>query len=137
MLYKTYSKLKQLCSHTQTNSGITKEMKTKERGRAKVRIQFVQSTKLHLQPDQTNPILGHAYQGSIRSRSTNDTSILANLRKPLNKGQEQNSYYLRRNQSKSKLTRSISSQGVHSNNNNNTFIGHHIYLLKIRKIYLW
>ena len=52
-----------------------------ERSRAKSKDPICQSTKLHLQPDQTNPILGHAYQGSIRSRSTNDTTILANLRK--------------------------------------------------------
>lgn len=89
-----------------------------ERGRAKSKDPICQSTKLHLQPDQTNPILGHAYQGSIRSRSTNDTSILANLRKPLNKrtGTEQLLFTAinQNHQSKSKLTRSISSQGVNA-----------------------
>ena len=118
MLYKTYSKLRQLYSHTQTNSGITKEMKTKKEVELKVRIQFVSLQNYTLQPDQTNPILGHAYQGSIRSRSTNDTTILANLRKPLNKrtGTEQLLFTAinQNHQSKSKLTRSISSQGVNA-----------------------
>ena len=89
-----------------------------ERSRAKSKDPICQSTKLHLQPDQTNPILGHAYQGSIRSRSTNDTTILANLRKPLNKrtGTEQLLFTAinQNHQSKSKLTRSISSQGVNA-----------------------
>lgn len=89
-----------------------------ERGRAKGKDTVCQSTNTQLPSTQDQTVLKYQSQGPMRSRSTNDTSVLANRRKAINKRTGSEQLLLtainQNHQSKSKLTRSISSQGVNT-----------------------
>ncbi|CAX45672.1 conserved hypothetical protein [Candida dubliniensis CD36] len=118
MLYKNIQQ-QQSITPPQTNQFKNQQTdEYEERGRAKGKDTVCQSTNTQLPSTQDQTVLKYQSQGPMRSRSTNDTSVLANRRKAINKRTGSEQLLLtainQNHQSKSKLTRSISSQGVNT-----------------------